>query len=664
MKVQKYAVDIPNNIEQNNAENSRVARSMQYNPNFQAGMLGGIGGAMDFIQNGGFLVSFLIQDMLGMTFPRVGAAFLRDKEVTGKYNIQEGFEVLGREGLTGPSMMAVVPLTFAIIAKCAGKSTGTNSQLIRRFGNSLKEMVEKSNFDKKLLDNKSKFKAEFFEKNIREMLSNTVGKENVSDKSVKYIMEQLANYEKIPADAKLPKNMFGMKTKGGYRNQCLNNIVEHIDDIKYRTSNDLGMLGKVNVGSELAKDTKAFSTKEALEGMVKYTDDAITMNKHLANLDANAAENFKNRSITKRIFANVATMASVLGVLSVLPKIYAKSDIAPGAKTAMALKEAQKVENTETETKAETNKEVSFKGKGAPAGGGSFFDKISKFFSKIWKDRAATHLEFEGHNFTNILMTGLSLFGLLAPRGMRAYERAQVDENGKKDLSELYEILIRDISSSLAVVFAVPMLTRACVTAYEDKTGFVLMNKDRTKTTGQTILDLLNPMSKAHVMSNAELTSLYSGINSKEKMMNFCEFIEKNNGDLHKILSKSKDTAEIFNEKTIKLSDIANLSKKEKNAKIKEVISNFGKDGKIDKAGVDTAITKLMKGSLGDKKNGILTHAKGLNSIPAFLVTFLISPYLLGWFIPRLTYANTRRMHEKAEQERQAKEAQKINMAA
>ena len=48
----------------------------------------------------------------------------------------------------------------------------------------------------------------------------------------------------------------------------------------------------------------------------------------------------------------------------------------------------------------------------------------------------------------------------------------KVDENGKKDLTELWEILIRDISSSLSVVFLVPMLTRASVTSYEGKSGF------------------------------------------------------------------------------------------------------------------------------------------------------------------------------------------------
>ena len=63
-------------------------------------------------------------------------------------------------------------------------------------------------------------------------------------------------------------------------------------------------------------------------------------------------------------------------------------------------------------------------------------------------------------------------------------------ENGKKDLTEVYEILIRDVSSSLSVVFLVPMLTRVCVNLYEKPSGFVLMNKDRSKTGVKKVLDL------------------------------------------------------------------------------------------------------------------------------------------------------------------------------
>lgn len=659
MRIQKCIAENTNNTPSSETQTQRVS-----SPSFKAsggfsGALNLFGSTMQGIENGGFLASFLIQDALGMTAPRVGAAFLRDKEVTGQYNMQEGFEVLGREGLTGPCMMAVAPIMFALAAKF-GKSTSVNSQLIRRFGNSLRDIVAKPNFDRALLKNGSKFKQEFFESNIRDILANTIGKENVKDDSIKFILEQIKKYENLPKDKTLlPKNAFGIRSKSKYKEECLAKITEHINNIKYSTSSELGMLDKVKIGTEKLNNIKAFSTSEAIEAMVKYSDDAIALNKNLSKLDEIAAENLKDSSIAKRMIANVATMGATLGVLSVLPKIYAKNAIAPGARTAMQLKEAREKENAEQG--AEKTGEVSFKGGKKP--NKSWLAKLGKFISKHTNEKFSSEFEYNGHNFTNTLMAGLSLFGLLAPRGFRAYNRAQVDENGKKDLSELYEILIRDISSSLSVVFAVPMLTRAAVTSYENKSGFVLMHKDRTKSKLATMFDLINPYSSAHVLKNSEIQSLYNNIDSKEKMLNFCEYINQNGGDLQKIISKSELADDILKKQGLDLSEIAKLSKSEKNKKITQFFKNLGKDGKISKESVNEMITKLMGKSNKLKNNKILSFARGLNSIPGVITTFLISPYILGWFIPRLTYANTRRMHEKAEKERQDK-ASKVNTAA
>ena len=44
-------------------------------------------------------------------------------------------------------------------------------------------------------------------------------------------------------------------------------------------------------------------------------------------------------------FSSEVVMAATLGVLSILPKIYARSTISPGARTAMQLKEQNKSEN-------------------------------------------------------------------------------------------------------------------------------------------------------------------------------------------------------------------------------------------------------------------------------------------------------------------------------
>lgn len=618
MKVQgSIAQNINNNDKQ---EKQHVA--------FKSGMVGALnasGALMQSIENGGFLASFLIQDGIGMTVPRTAAGFLRDKEHTGHYNMQEGFEVLGREGMTGPCMMAVAPLSLLLAAKF-GKSTSVNTQLIKRFGNSLKEILAKPEFDKSLLKNADKFKNEFYKTNVEKILTDTVGKENTTKESVDYIMKQIANMENIPSDAKLAK----FRGKAKYKSQCMQNIVEHINNIKYSKSTDLDMLQKVKFGSDKLDSKKVFGTKDTIDAMIKYTDDAIVANKHLDKLDELQADSIKNKSLAKRMITNVSMMFATLGVLSVLPKIYARGKTAPGAR--------KTEENQENQ-----NNNVSFKGKGKP----SLLERLGKLIGKNKSDFVSSELEYNGHNFTNTLMAGLSIFGLLTPRGMHAYNRAQKDENGKKDLTELYEILLRDLTSSLAVVFAVPMGTRAFVTSYEKNSGFVLMHKNRNMNKTKTIADLFNPYSKSHVLTNAEISALYDNIDSKEKMLNFCKYIDKNGGDLQKIISKSENAGEMFNNSTLDLKSLKGMKKADKNKKIISFVEKFDKS--------DELISKVMKGASKARGNKIASFARGLNSMPGLLTTFFISPYLLGWFIPRLTYKNTRRIHEKQDREREAK---------
>lgn len=608
------------------------------NVSFKSGLatvLNGSGAVMQGIENGGFLASFLIQDGIGMTVPRTCAGFLRDKEKTGHYNMQEGLEVLGREGMTGPCMMAVAPLSLLIAAKF-GRSTSVNTQLIKRFGNSLKEILSKPEFDKTLLKDANKFKSEFYKANIEKMLTETLGKENTTKESIDYIMKQIANMEKIPADAKLKK----FRGKAKYRSECMENIVEHINNIKYSKSDDLSMLQKVKFGNEKLDSIKNFKTKDAIDAMIKYTDDAIVANKHLDKLDALEAESIKNKSLAKRMITNVAMMVSTLGVLSILPKIYARGETAPGARKAPDAG----AENPDSN--------VSFKGKAKP----SLLERLGKLIGKNNSDFASHELEYNGHNFTNTLMAGLSIFGLLAPRGWHAYQRAQKDENGKKDLTELYEILLRDMTSSLAVVFAVPMLTRAFVTSYEKNSGFVLMHKDRNKNGFQTALDLMNPYTRTHVLSNAEITALYDNVNTKDKMLNFCKYIDKNGGDLAKVISKSENVDAMFNSSTLDLKSLKGLKKSEKNKKIISFVEKFNKSDEI--------IAKVMKSAGKGRGNKIAAFARGLNSMPGLLTTFFISPYLLGWFIPRLTYKNTNRIHEKQDRERELRKQQNLSTNA
>ena len=637
------SLKIQNCSSENNVQLKQDVQTNKTSPNFKAGVGDAVfntaGYIMNGIQNSGFVASFLIQDGLGMTAPRVGTAFLRDKEVTGEYNFQEGREVLLREALTGPIMMAMAPICLLLSARF-GKSTTMNSQLIKRFGNSFKTLITNSEFDKSLLKNKEALKEKYFKTNVENMLENTLGKDNYKSEDIEFIMKQIHNYENPPAKIDIK----GMFKKKKYKKQCLGEIENRINSLKYSSSSDLEILDNVKISYK--DKIRAYKTKEAFESMIKYGDDIITNNKHLENINGDAAEAFMDKSITKRMITTIATVFATLGAMSVIPKIYAKSDIAPGAKTAMQLKAAQ----SETKQNDNANENVSFKGKGK--NGKNIFSRIGKFIREHQNENISSEFEYDGHNFTNTLFAALSVFGLLLPRGMRAYNRAQKDDNGKRDMTEIYEILIRDLTSSLSVIFAVPMLTRAFVSSYENKSGFVLMNRDRSQSKGKKILDLINPYSKSHVLSNKELESLYFGIDSNEKMLNFCKYIDKNNGDLQKIFMKSENSEGVFNEKTFKLSDIQNLSKAEKNNKIIDFFENAGKCSESEKAEFDSTIKKMMQGAESKiKGNKLLSFVKGLNSTPAAITTFIISPIILGWFIPRLTYANTRRIHAKDDNE-------------
>ena len=177
------------------------------------------------------------------------------------------------------------------------------------------------------------------------------------------------------------------------------------------------------------------------------------------------------------------------------------------------------------------------------------------------------------------------------------------------------------------------------VRSYEDKSGFVLTNKaSEGKNNFHKAMDLMNPYSDLEVLSVADLDSIYGNIDSKKKFSNFAEFVDKKGGDLEKIISKSDNASLAFNEKSFTLDSIKNLSRKEKNEKIKKLFEN----------GIsDEVISKVMKGSGEIKHNKIAKMARGLNSLPGFISTVIISPILLGVLIPMLTYHNTRKANAK-----------------
>lgn len=602
---------INNNLTPYNAPNKN-----KKNPSFKSMMpiLGAAGSIMQWIESKGYFVSFLIQDGLGMTTPRVWTGFHRDKEITGKYNKQEGFEVLGREGLSGPYIVGVAPVVLALSGKFC-KSTNTNTRLIKRFGESLKSMVKNPGFDNSIKQDKNKFKQAFYKYNLEAIYKNSVPNDTNANETLDILLKEFSKFDSGDKKAK---------------EAALNNITETINSKIQETSSNLYNINKLYVGNS---DTKqAFGMKETLLALKDFADDAIKNNSNSASIDEKAAENIKNNFATKRLGVNVANIAITLTGLSYLPKLYAKSDVSPGA---AALEQAKKQQQN-------TQSDVSFKSKGINNDG--ILAKIGKFITKHTPEKMQELLEYTGYNFSKTTFALLATLGLLLPRGKRAWDRAQIDENGKRDMTEINEILLRDTVSSLSVVFAVPMLTKMIVKSYEDKLGFVLTNRASDGKSGfKKFLDIINPYSDLEVLSVADLDSIYGNIDSKKKFKIFAEFVDKKGGDLEKIISKSDNANLAFNEKNFSLDSIKNLSRNEKNKKITELFDSLS----------DETIKKIMKGSDEIKHNKIAKMARGLNSLPGFISTVVISPILLGALIPMLTYHNTRKANAKKLQQMQ-----------
>ena len=599
------------------------------------------GAVMNAIESKGYFASFLIQDGLGMTAPRVATGFMRDKEETGEYNVKEGLEVLGREGMTGPFMISVAPLLIFLAGKFC-KSAGTNTRLIKIIGGNLKEMVEKPSFSKEIRNNKELFRQEFYKYNIEKFYKDTVPNDKNSKGSIDYILNELKNFD---------------SSESKVRKASKTNILNKINTRMTETSQSLDNICKLSVNVD--GKTQTYDAERVIDAIYNYGKDAIERNPLSSEIDSKAAENIKNNFAAKRMMLNIGGITATLGGLSVLPKIYARNSVAPGAQHLVKQKEQQKKQKE----LSSTENQPTFQGKGINSEG--ILSKFGKILTKKVPAWFQGEFEYDGINFTKGMMACLSLFGLLLPRGLRAYNRAYVDENGNRDMTEIHEILLRDSISSLAVVYTVPILSKCFVSAYENKDGFVLTNKaSRGKDKLHKFLDVINPYSALHIFDNKELEGIYGNINSKAKMLNFANYINEKDGDLQKIFSRSKNAQEIFNKSTFTLESIAGDSRKVKNEKIISLFEKM-KDGKE----TDSKIFKLMMDKVdkkGKAKSSITSMARGLNSVPTFFVTAVVSPIILGCLIPLLTYSNTRKAHAKMMSEKNNNDSanSKVKMVA
>ena len=627
-----------------------------------------IGNFKQWIETMGFVALFLIQDGLGMTLPRTVTGFNRDREVTGKFHIQEGLEVLGREGLTGPIMMAIPAGIFWLTKRGMGQSTYVNSRLIKSFGKAVAGMAENRSLKN------TQLRPAVIAEGFRKMFKETTGLE-ASDNIISKSMNSLAKFEevkKFKAPDKMTvdeiQRMFGsdydletikaitknadLKQESSIEGRNLNKLIKAIKkDLENPMRRIINETLLNTRGADLSRlnrfalDGSAYDTKTATDGLRAYAHDVANKFEAPENLTSAGLDEFMYSMIGKRWTANIAAGATVLGVMNYLPKLYAFGDKPPGETSKCETEHKQNVQKDDKQNIQ--NSSVSFKG-----GFSAMGRKIAK-----WKDFVLAEGEFNKFNFSPTLMSGISVVGLTIPRASRAYERAPIkteeqrQNDGwfsrlfKKDISEIKEIAIRDPLSALFVVFAVPLATRGIIKSYEKASGFVLIDHEKDEGKGLKKLGkYLNPYSNISVINNAELDALYGGIDSHKKLVNVCEYLDRKGGDLARIFTYAvkEDQESIFNEKSFTLKSLKKMKKEEKNKKILDYIRNANPD--LQKKMVDSLLPAVKK----LKNNRALGIAKTFNSIPFLLNLLIISPFLLGVTIPKYTYKLTRSASDKA----------------
>ncbi len=605
----------------------------QKTPNFKGlggALMNGAGWAMNSIENGGFVASFLIQDTAGMTVPRTREGLYRDRDKKKTrfkdLNFKEAGEVFIREFLSGPLMMFTPFAVFALTKKFIGKSTFTNTGLLKSMGKSFTNVVK----NKQTAGNTAaEVKESFYRSTIKQMLKNTTPEANEEkvNNSLNAIYKHVSKLDELEAKKSGSLTRKRKKAIKKLIDRYENKIVKEFNHFHRENSSNFDMVNKVKV------DGGTYNSLSSITAMRGYAAD-ISKSKDIAKITEEEAKNFEKKSMIKRVFATIAASVATIGSTSIVPSLYAiLNPVPPGAMDT----QCDNPNHNHPSDKTDNKSEASQKQKGV-----------------AFKGNILRQLQFDGNQLTPLLMTTLAGGGLIAPRVHTAVKRAPI-EDGKKNYIEIPEILTRDIISTLAVTFGVPVLTKAMVGMYEKQSGFVLSNKSETQTSKfKKVLDAINPLNGIGPYSNKEVKEIYQNIDNKKQLQNLAEFIDKKGGSLVKVFKTLKNGQSTFAGTEADFASLANLDRAAANKKIMNVIANNFDENTV-KTFLEADTPKLFGIKLPKSKNpinGMYRKARNLNSTPRFINTIILVPAFLGVILPKIVYGITAKNRKKMEMDK------------
>lgn len=586
-------------------------------------------GTMDAIERGGLFASFTVQDVLGTILPRPLTGLSRNKkENKGKKNTAFAIKELIREVVTGPSMFLIPMGILAVGKKFIGNAVNIPTRHIKGLGEIFKDSITETN-----LSNPAELKKDFYTKTFKNMLSATTGRQDIDfDNEAKELTDHLINLDGKPKKG-ITKRLKGTPVGGSFEDaqaefiKKFTNIVRNnIDDatIDVTSATIKGVEGKVPF-------------KELVGHIVGYGNDAIEHVAKKVNKDgkqefkkivSEALDSFNSKRINTRFGFNVGMAAIIIAFLSIVPDLYNKTS--KGNPGLIGLEETP---NSVQDKKEETKTNKKNKEKASPSFGSSagMANRIlnGKTLSKFNKA-----IEFTGENMSFPVLMSAMTFGVFTPRIAKA-----------KDEYDRKEIIRRDVFSILTLVFGEKIISNLLSIHNERKSGFALASEGKgfaEKTTLRKIFDYIRPIKGLQILNSQQIVSKYSDLEqNKNGILDFCDFIDKEGGNLRKLFSFKAETKEI-------LEDIC------------------GKEsfGKADNNGIIEAIRKAMTESPEKIKeiykhfekadNAFVKKAKSMNSMFGFISMCLLVPGLLGFAIPKWNEACTKKAKAKEKAEKEA----------
>ena len=568
---------------------------------------------MDAIDKGGFAASFIAQDGIGMVAPRIYEGLNRNRQTdeNGKKTGPLNWEFARREGireiLSGPSAFLIPLGILTIIKKASGTANNVHVDHINILGKNFSDFAVKNPTQ---LKNPAEFKKGYYAQVFENIFNNSTDKRfNVKEKA-QHFADKL-----VEAETKRVNK--DRKGAGKIQSELIGEYMKIRKQFASPSSDELGVILK----SEEKNKTVCSNIKRIIQSLSDYSGDALAKtNKYISSQSGHTAEELaKDGSLAKyvknfnlhragtRVLSNFGMWGAVVAFYTLIPKLYnmgLKHD--PGLK---GLESEDKADNTVPKTKVKDEnkkgKDVAFKGNFASGIGSNAVKDgfLGKLFNKF---------EFNGASMSVPGMLTL-LFGFcLPPR----YINAKSDKEKK-------EIVVRDVSSFTAILFAAKAMARGFSDAFAKISGLALNVKpeDHNKSILHKVKNYFTAGAGIDVLTSEQITSKYSNIEDyKEGINGFFNFLEENGGDVKKVLNIDKNVKT----QAEKIMTDFGGGKSLKDATLEEIHTAFKKAKGSD--ALENIYTVFKS-----KDNRFINRAKTFNSAFGFASTLVLVPMFMMW---------------------------------